>query len=430
MRLTLFSDGSCHGRFESLDIHLSSTGALAILQHTQLNQPDTQLTKLTIALSPFPELCKLLDFRNSFTIPYMCSSLLSEMQMSQVLTLPSLLVVCRWPLSPFGATIESIDKNARVTVDNSSQSFTVCFPVLLHDIEIDGKFNYIWAEQKLSLKNVPAVWTVPVSIIQGSFEKLTNLSYVSAELPNYDPGMYFAVTLETWLPTHEFNSSFHLLINEEMRLISHVWTDLALFSTLDDPTRIEAKIHHDGALFLTDSEFKFIEYLAEESQMYSISLPLPFAINPLNGRTYSLPELCNEFTFLYQRQHSILALQSRQLLDDSSFENQLDINPKSVEIPNVGNFQILRNGKIKVLFTDRTNVEIDSSFTIATVVDPNGGLTNVRLERVVAFKWYISKAISFRKWAHGEQFAFDEKILEVTRRNANFLATMDLYGEN
>lgn len=195
-RLTLFADGSCHGKFGSLDLHLSPSGSLAIFQEKET------LIRLTIALKPSNQLRQLLDFRNAHINPYICSNLLTDCQHSQILETTKPIMFARWPFDHQNNQIESIDKHAKVTVNNIKNTFTVQFPVLVHDLaalQNDNRLKYIWIEQEHSLNSIPSAWNVPVSIIRGNFKRCTNSSYETTKLFHPDRGFLRELILHRYL---------------------------------------------------------------------------------------------------------------------------------------------------------------------------------------------------------------------------------------
>lgn len=110
-------------------------------------------------------------------------------------------------------------------------------------------------------------------------------------------------------------------------------------------------------------------------------------------------------------------------LHNSTNSSSNDRKTINIHIPALGHFESLPDGRIKIRFNDRTHVELDASYTIATVLDCGGDTTMVRLARIVAFQWYISIAISFRKWVYhqGKESDVCGNIEGIRKRNDEFL---------
>lgn len=202
---------------------------------------------------------------------------------------------------------------------------------------------------------------------------------------------------------------------------------MALYTVLSNPIQIEIKIHNDSVIFRTDREFQFIELFVDgDTEMYPIRNPLPSVTHPTTGADYPLVEICSESTFLYQRQHSLSTFACLKASAPRKYCN-LSAIIKSITVPELGIFQSFSDGRIKVAFEDRTILEIDANSSIAKVFDSGGDVTLVRLDRVVAYKWYISCAMSFKKWTNGEeQDKIDGLIQEVTNRNLQFLNKLNI----
>lgn len=64
--------------------------------------------------------------------------------------------------------VSAVDSSARAVLHVHRQRFAVCYPLLIQERPLDGKFDYIWHTQVFSMQSYPARWQPAVELLLGA----------------------------------------------------------------------------------------------------------------------------------------------------------------------------------------------------------------------------------------------------------------------
>jgi hypothetical protein len=176
-------------------------------------------------------------------------------------------------------------------------------------------------------------------------------------------------------------------------------------------------INKDQAVFKSDDNFKFLSLLCNETQVYQTDANLPVSINSDNGAVYPLPEIILDGLGVYQNVCHFLSTK-RETINETKFSGELQ---NSVTVPGVGEFLRFKDGRVRVFFTDRTILEINVRDRIAMVFDKYGETVRVRLDKIVVYQSYISKALDFLNWCTSKPSLKPIDIPNILLRNSKYL---------
>ncbi|KAJ3261747.1 hypothetical protein HK103_004698 [Boothiomyces macroporosus] len=394
--LFIFRDNSCSGTVDNKLIHFSPTGAVVIVDGCRF---------LTNALpSKYHQCVKaLLEFRNSFTDPYIPEILFKE-DVKLINNEP--LEFTRWERnSKPTEKIVSIDRLVTLTFNDKQQLFSVTYPYPVHLIEANRKIHYTVITQLFSPSEIPLYWKYPAAVLLG--QDTTKISvvgksdqYVTTTIPTFN--------LANTSPSNSLNSMFNAnFINflqfSAMKPIKAVRTKTDLF--LVSPSG-QIQIVLDNAALISDLEFKFFTLYNGtcDLDVYRVDSSVQWITNTVTGQEYQMKNLVTTSLSLYQ---NCVAYQMNEPKENTR-DPPLNVNIKDeVSVPEVGLFTMYQSGGVRGAYTDGTIIEFGKEVTDtspAQVTDNSGQKFQIRVLNPIGYEDKIKHLLDFKKW-----FELDEQ---------------------
>ncbi|KAH6594933.1 hypothetical protein BASA50_006195 [Batrachochytrium salamandrivorans] len=296
-------------------------------------------------------------------------------------------------------------------------------------------------------------------------------SYSSVLLPTAVLGStsLSATTNSQFSPSYKENMDF-----EHPKPIRLLQTPQAIFRVLADQSihhrepslRILVSWKSDGTLFITNEELSFISLFDFDSscepQMYQIHDPPPFARHPTSGEIYPLKSIIStcldlHYNSVKSRRQSYKEPQpihaecmSKTTRHDmhsgahSRYENcavgfSASRNPRvdlpqrslstavrdSISVPHLGVFTSYMDGRVSVVFSDRTLLEMlrvdDVGSGTCRILGSDGDVVTVRIERPIGFANYVRPAVEFSRWT----FADTQSRMALQNKRTKILQVVD-----
>ncbi|KAF5833456.1 hypothetical protein DUNSADRAFT_10246 [Dunaliella salina] len=134
-----------------------------------------------------PQLRVALEFRNMhLDQPFFCQPLLRKEPRPQGLSLGFLISELWWPRSAEDAlaaglaqqlpdgrvAVSTADSSARMVLHHHRRRFAVCYPLLVEESPVEGKYHYVWHTQVFSMQDIPARWQSASELLRAVSDRL------------------------------------------------------------------------------------------------------------------------------------------------------------------------------------------------------------------------------------------------------------------
>ncbi|XJO71529.1 hypothetical protein BDV3_001024 [Batrachochytrium dendrobatidis] len=412
---------------------------------------------------------RIIQFKNKFCpLPYLPFHLLDESEKSLIKMYSSPLQFCRWPTAlpesqdsrqspnkhisletpisldstphytlrcPNVLTVQTVDRLAQLTLDSHLYSFRVTFPALVDVLDgasqpsvtpICKKYSYLPITQSYSIYDYPD-WCKPALDLllqrpDNDSKHQSGLSdfrkYTPVQFPTAAPGsISLSATLNSqFLPCADTTQTKHA---DSAVVLQTKEATFRVFPTLsstrgDSNFRVFVVWEDDGTLFLTDDQLEFMYMLdyesACESQTFVINSPPPVARHPVSKQVYPLQSIISTCIDLYYNMLKFdCPVQDVNHVNPLKSENSLKLSSvvhETVSVPHLGMFTSYLDGRVSVLFVDRSMLEMRynpaNSTGICKILSSDGETVIVRLERPLGYINYIRPAMEFFKWTYSD----------------------------
>ncbi|KAF0727383.1 hypothetical protein Ae201684P_012032 [Aphanomyces euteiches] len=454
-RLLLLRDGRTIGGFQlaggTSKAQLRHTACLVVETNgscfsyftTQTMATSTAVQRFSCASCPsihVPLLRQVLEFRNKHALSH-------GLYLHQHHLLPSKLqwrsgvrpslhepIVLRWQCGTYsvsrmdtedGLRIKSLDGTASVTLSKTGHHFQALFlvPVESHVSETTARtdrYLVTRVEQVFFCENIPKAFEFPCQVllaVQDARRNGQTLIDMSAVAPT-------SSYISTFLPlNHAFfaRPKWTSFVNSKEALsevdifqlcrlpskpattlmvpLAVEWTPAATFHILqrrDSSVVVHAQVHADlSSISLVNGIYH--HQRGDKDHCYTkMSVPPrpPFQDN----QAYDLVDICLNMERLSENLLTTLSSSSTQMLN-----TQMAVPPNQVledHTTNIGRFRAFGDGRVRIVFSDRTILSIDRDARFCSLFLPSGttetlSVMNPRPEH----ERYIMAALSFQQWA-------------------------------
>ncbi|KAJ3101045.1 hypothetical protein HDU97_001688 [Phlyctochytrium planicorne] len=343
----------------------------------------------------------------------------------------------------FNHIITSIDNVIELQLARNRQTFTVKYPAAVEEFEeepttLEEKLKkekikvalvkklpitYIWIEQAFSVLEPPPYW-----LVARKSGQIVASNYVVVPIPQANGDA---------APSHSLNAQFHPSVDACLQPLNPKpiklhWTETALFRILskndDDDFDIEAVLHSDGAVIRSSESFNFMNVFvseldpSSEGDIYPSSILPEFITNFITGQKYNLTSLKTTMLKLYHNACHCLAEYGKARSSELEFiEKAPTIPSEGFVLDGVGQFDVLPNGSVRVVFEDETLIEVDNPEEIlpfclsprqlhvvvgtdkfATVTNREGARYQLRMSRPIGYEPYVDFAFSIVRLRYGD----------------------------
>lgn len=331
-------------------------------------------------------------------------------------------------------TVESLEKEARVTLNGSGLLLKVVFPMLLPSkktqwLEKQGTvkvaYEYATLTQVYSTAATPAIWQPVLKLLWICFLEegqevireplwldsddvmVVGHAEVATPVPCAGQGQVWGndSVSPAVSPFNYFNSA-----------IKSVWTSEATYHrTLSG--ELEITVHQDQAvvqccLMEDPNQLVFRHYAKGETLCFTDStVPPIIRTSDTEYSVETIVEMCKE----------VLSIPVREVPKDDDWEDdevQADGVKCESEHEGVGLFTAYNDGSVRVLFEDRTVVRLYRDMTISAI-SRQGEMSKMSLDNPFGFEAYIPIVLEFHEWVFTspEQQALKRQAKEERERH-------------
>ncbi|KAJ3187793.1 hypothetical protein HDU85_006186 [Gaertneriomyces sp. JEL0708] len=363
-----------------------------------------------------PYVKRLLAFRNRFARqPYLHARFMDENDLEYAIKTNTKLIHVRWPLhpdvtsrTPSAGTVRSLDGHCALFLEPHRQAFKVTFPIAISDpertltaskyIKQPYKFVYVRITQIYSVRDAPDCWRYPLALAMHQYGDRTSVPL--DDFPT-DSVQYVTSAIPQSIGEVLLDADFDPLQESHHQRPIVMWTDEAIYRVIrrrTDPNaklEVEAVIHSDGALFRGVSDFRFIEFHANEMhanadyEIFVAEAAPTFVTNHATGAQYHLELLLRHLLDMYRQglQDPDGDYESTEVSSKAHIRSSSTI--VSQAFPGLGVFTAYANGRMSAVFEDRTLIETDAERRLAVVTDQHGERLVIRCKMPIGFEKHM-----------------------------------------
>ncbi|KAI9017527.1 hypothetical protein BC832DRAFT_612231 [Gaertneriomyces semiglobifer] len=383
-----------------MDLFLDSVQPVYDDGHDETSPTNLQRHITSTTPSQFmPYVKRLLAFRNRFTRqPYLHARFMDENDLEHAIKTNTKLIHVRWPLyadvtshTPNAGTVRSLDGHCALFLEPHRQTFKVTFPITISDpertltaskyIKQPHKFVYVRITQIYSVRGAPNCWRYPLALAMHQCG-----DDASVPLDDYptDSVHYVTSAIPQSIGEVLSDTDFDPLQEHHYRRPIVMWTDEAIYRVIrstSDPNgklEVEAVIHSDGALFRGVSDFRFIEFHANEMhantdcEIFVTEAAPAYVTNHATGAKYHLELLLRHLLDMYRQGLQDLDVDHESTKISSKAHMGSSSTIVSQAFAGLGVFTAYANGRMSAVFEDRTLIETDAERRLAVVTDQHG----------------------------------------------------------
>ncbi|OQS07942.1 hypothetical protein THRCLA_00070 [Thraustotheca clavata] len=190
--------------------------------------------------------------------------------------------------------------------------------------------------------------------------------------------------------------------------ISAEWTKEATFLAIEPREGkkgiIKAYIHNDNSHLLYSQGF--FKHYTPNTAPYDHCYTLDTIPPPISTRTYDLHTICHNMDFLLQSVQNqtttqpITQVMSTQCCTGASISLESSNTVVEDQTTQLGRFRSFGDGRVRVVFTDRTILAVDANAIYGTLFLPNGVSVSIMIATPPEeYHPYVIAATSFQIWA-------------------------------
>lgn len=324
---------------------------------------------------------------------------------------------------------------AVVVVDRHFRRLAVCYPALLKLDRLSNEHTYVWQTQVFPLRACPSRWLParrtallcccalydiqPPSNLQhmlASGESNKVLARAST-LPIPTVSAVHGTCSDFLYPSWWYDPVPDLPSAEPLSIL---WGEDATYAYDPDLEEAEAWLSADGSCLWTTMKGRFICHarLEQDKPLTHAEYTIPDFVWSVEGRLFigrcasTLLKFRSAIAAVHARRRRTGVVQAP--LDNATVLLS-DVVQEQHSAAGHGTFSYFTDGRVKVMFEDRTLLEMDARRDMCRLILPDGSRASVRVACPVGVEGYVRAALEFGVWAARSPAQRSAEVVERAR---------------